>query len=112
MTRSTESRYFNAAAFTDHEGRRLLEEVEPWRYEALDDNIRHVVVTGDHLWGIAQKYYGEFFRRASGLWWAIAWFQPQPIVDPTLTLAPGTVIIAPSPAYVLTHLAVKQELYL
>jgi hypothetical protein len=34
--------------------------------------------------------------RACGFWWAIADFQPDPILDPTLRLEPGRRLFIPS----------------
>ena len=34
--------------------------------------------------------------RGCGFWWAIADFQPDPIVDPTLDLEPGRRLVVPS----------------
>lgn len=72
-----------------------LTERVPYRYRELPDNETYVVGDGDTLGGIAgRKYLG--LGRAGGLWWVIADFQPAPIIDPTLRLQPGTVLVLPS----------------
>jgi hypothetical protein len=53
------------------------------------------VVEGDTLWGLAGLYFAPL-PRACGFWWAIADFQPDPVVDPTLGLALGRVLVIPS----------------
>lgn len=72
---------------------------EPFPYVDLADNRLHVVKDGDNLWMLAAKF---FATEASGgvegalLWWVIADFQPDPIVDPTIRLATGRVLYIPS----------------
>lgn len=79
----------------DPEGRRLLTEREPFRFREFPDNWQHRVVEGDTLWGLAGLYFAPL-PRACGFWWAIADFQPDPIVDPTLGLELGRVLVIPS----------------
>jgi hypothetical protein len=79
----------------DDAGRRLLTEREPYRYRALPDNRTRRVVDGDTLFDIAGRYFAPL-PRACGFWWAIADFQPDPILDPTLALAAGTTLVIPS----------------
>jgi hypothetical protein len=65
----------------------------------LPDTRLHTVTEGETLYTIA----GRYFRprpRACGLWWIIADFQPDPILDPTLTLEPGRRLFIPSLASV------------
>ena len=72
-----------------------LTEREPYRFRPHTDNRLHVVVQGDSLWGLAGRYFAPL-PRACGFWWAIADFQPDPIVDPTLLLEPGRRMFIPS----------------
>ena len=72
-----------------------LTEREPYRYKAHTDNRVHVVVQGDTLWDLAGRYFAPL-PRACGFWWAIADYQPDPIVDPTLVLEPGRRLFIPS----------------
>ena len=72
-----------------------LTEREPYRYKAHTDNRVHVVVQGDTLWDLAGRYFAPL-PRACGFWWAIADYQPDPIVDPTITLEPGRRLSIPS----------------
>jgi hypothetical protein len=79
----------------DDEGRRLLTEREPYRYRVFTDNRIHRVVGGDTLFDLAGRYFAPL-PRACGFWWAIADFQPDPILDPTLALEEGTTVVIPS----------------
>jgi hypothetical protein len=46
--------------------------------------------------------------RACGFWWAIADFQPDPVVDPTLLLEPGRRLFIPS-LRVLTDVVLSES---
>jgi len=76
-------------------GARFLSEREPYSFRALTDARRHLVMQGDTLWSLAGHYFAPL-PRACGLWWVIADFQPDPIIDPTLTLEPGRLLYIPS----------------
>ncbi len=89
------SRHTFCFGVLDEDGRRLLTEREPYRYRDLPDNREHRVVEGDTLWGLAGLYFAPL-PRACGFWWAIADFQPDPLVDPTLDLEPGRRVVIPS----------------
>lgn len=89
------SRFTFCEALKDEAGRLYLSEREPFRYLALADNIAHRVTQGESLWTLADRYFDPL-PRAAGLWWVIADFQPAPIFDPTVVLAPGSVIVVPS----------------
>lgn len=73
----------------------LLTDREPYRYRPLSDNVTHVVREGESLMTLAGKYFQPLARPA-GLYWVIADFQPDPILDPTIALVPGTVLVVPS----------------
>lgn len=90
------SRHEFTTAIADANGRRLLTDRVPFRYVDRTDNIRHTVTAGDSLFTIAGRYYENFTDRPSGFWWAIADFQPDPILDPTLVLDEGRVLFIPS----------------
>jgi len=92
-------RRFSRHEFTqgvrDADGRLLLTDREPFRFRPLPDNRIHEVKEGETLFTIA----GRFFRprpRAAGLWWIIADFQPDPILDPTVPLEVGRKVFVPS----------------
>lgn len=91
------SRYRFSLGFNDDASppRFFLSEAEPYAYRDLADSVQHVVKTGDTLFNIAGRYYGSMPRPAA-FWWAIANFQPNPILDPTITLTEGSVIVVPS----------------
>jgi len=89
------SRYQYCKEIEDDDGNRYLDEPEPYRFVDAADNRYHTVKDGDTLWGLAHLYFAGF-PRACGLWWVIADFQPTPIVDPTLRLQAGDVLVIPS----------------
>jgi hypothetical protein len=89
------SRFGFCLGVLDDAGRRLLTEREPYRYRALPDNRSHRVVDGDTLFDLAGRSFAPL-PRACGFWWAIADFQPDPIVDPTLALPAGATLVIPS----------------
>jgi nucleoid-associated protein YgaU len=80
-----------------------LTERTPYGYRPLADTRQHVVKQGDTLWSLATRYFVGFSRPA-GLWWVIADFQPDPILDPTIALSPGTVLYIPSVRTVLENI--------
>lgn len=97
------SRYRFTSGWTDADWRLFLDERVPFRYRELSDNRQHVVRIGDTLWTLAGRYFFGV-PRASGLWWVIADFQPEPIHDPTIELSPGTLLVIPSLRTVLEEI--------
>ncbi len=89
------SRHSFTLGVRDDNGMLHLTEREPFRFHAHTDNRKHVVVQGDTLWDLSGRYFAPL-PRACGFWWAIADFQPDPIVDPTLALEPGRRLVIPS----------------
>lgn len=89
------SRYQFCTQLTDAGGALYLSERDPYRYQPFSDNIEHKVAGGDTLQSIAARYYAAL-PDPDLLWWVIADFQPVPIFDPTIALAPGTTIVVPS----------------
>jgi hypothetical protein len=89
------SRYRHCRGVLDDAGNTLLTQREPFGFRRFADTIEHRVVEGDSLWGLAARYYAAL-ERPAGYWWVIADFQPEPIVDPTLTLEVGRVLVIPS----------------
>lgn len=89
------SRYTFCSAIVDDAGRLGLTEREPFRFQAFPDTRQHLVRQGDTLFSLAGRYFAPLPRPA-GLWWVIADFQPEPIVDPTLALKPGRALFIPS----------------
>lgn len=94
------SRFTFCTGQDDADGKTFLSEREPFRYTTLPDNTVHIVCQGDTLWHLAHRYF-QPIKRAAGLWWVIADFQPDPIFDPTVELAEGTALIIPSVRTVL-----------
>lgn len=77
------------------EGEQALDDRVPFGYREFDDNVMHQVQTGDTIFGLAGRYFPNL-PRGCGLWWVIADFQPEPIHDPTLQLADGSLLVIPS----------------
>lgn len=88
------SRYTFSEGFID-DGSFMLEDAVPFGYVEREDNREHLVTDGDSLFTLAGRYF-ESFDRAEGLWWVIADFQPDPIIDPTLKLTVGSILYIPS----------------
>jgi hypothetical protein len=86
------SRFTFALGLRDDAGRAFLSEREPYRYQPHADNRIHVVAHGETLFHIAGRAFAPL-PRACGFWWAIADFQPDPILDPTLELEPGRQLV-------------------
>lgn len=86
----------------DAEGRLYLSERVPFGYLDLPDNRTHRVGEGDTLQTVAARYLADLPNPAL-FWWLIADFQPSPIFDPTIALAPGDVLIVPSIQTVLAR---------
>lgn len=95
MAPRTGSRHSFTLGVLDEQDRRFLSEREPYRFREHTDTRVHVVVQGDTLASLAGRYFAPL-PRACGYWWAIADFQPDPIVDPTLVLASGRRLVIPS----------------
>jgi hypothetical protein len=90
------SRYLATLGLRDSSDRLYLTERTPFRYDpTLPGTRRHTVAQGDRLWHLAYRYFKPF-PNAEHLWWVIAEFQPQPILDPTLDLDVGRVLFVPS----------------
>jgi len=108
-----ESRYYVTETYEAYNGLTLRDEYVPYRYEVNDDNIIHTAAEGDTWWNLAFRYYHHISENASRLWWVICDFQPQPVVDPTVAIAPGRIIIVPPPIVVATEiLGVGREVFL
>lgn len=95
MSQAPISRWSDAAPYTDESGRVVLGEREPMVLRDRPDNRMHTVLPGDTLAALAGVYFAPL-PRACGYWWAIAEYQPEPIVDPTEPLAVGRVLVVPS----------------
>ena len=94
------SRYALSLAIKDDQGRTFLTDPEPFRFQDLPDNLYHTVEEGDTLWALAARAWPNI-ADAELLWWIAAWFQPQPIHDPTLELTVGRELVFPSERTVL-----------
>lgn len=101
------SRYSFCLGVRDDSDRLYLTERDPYRYHPHTDNRVHVVVKGDTLFNLAGRYFAPL-PRACGFWWAIADYQPQPIIDPTLELEIGLQLYIPS-TRVLTDVILSEQ---
>lgn len=92
------SRYSLSAAIDGNAkpGSLILTDPEPFRFRQRSDNRHHVVKEADTLFTLASRFFRGLSERPAGLWWVIAWYQPEPIHDPTVSPAVGSVLIIPS----------------
>ncbi len=99
------SRFSFVAGFRDEaDGSFLLEDPEPFTYREFADTRSHTVEDGDTLFTLAGQYFASF-PRAAGLWWLIADFQPEPIIDPTRKLAVGSTLL------IMSERVVSEEVF-
>lgn len=96
------SRYSFTTATLDENDVLYLHEPEPFGFTTLRDTRVHVVEEPQDIWTLAARYF-RGLPRPAGLWWIIADFQPDPIIDPTLRLQAGTVLYIPSIRTVLEN---------
>jgi hypothetical protein len=106
MPSETLSRYYRTLEYSDSvtrlgESRRLLAYRFPFPYVDHPRNSVYEVAYGDSLATIAFKVYpdlGDSYAEfsTSRLYWAIADFQPIPIIDPFVQLQEGQRLIIPA----------------
>ncbi|MCA2977363.1 MAG: hypothetical protein INH37_03680 [Myxococcaceae bacterium] len=101
------SRHSFTSGVRDEEGRVFLTEREPYGFRAHPDTWAHVVAQGESLFDLAGRYFAPL-PRACGFWWAIADFQQDPIIDPTLELEVGRRLLIPS-VRVLTDVILSER---
>ncbi len=101
------SRHSFTAGVRDEAGRLFLTEREPYAFHTHPDTRTHVVAQGESLFDLAGRYFAPL-PRACGFWWAIADFQQDPIIDPTLELELGRPLFIPS-VRVLTDVILSER---
>lgn len=76
----------------------LLNERQPIGFIDDPSNQPYVAKQGDTWWMIAARFFGNLDVASPALlYWAVMEFQPgEPLQDPTIPPAPGTLIIVPS----------------
>ncbi len=89
------SRFTFSKGIVGSDDRLFLTERIPFRFRQLGDTRQHIVKQGDTLHNIAARRFRPLPRPA-GLFWVVADFQPDPIIDPTIALSPGRVLFVPS----------------
>lgn len=89
------SRYEHCVLSMDNRGFLSIDERVPFRYFPYHDNRTYISILGDTWWGIAHLAF-QGTVRPCGLYWLLCEFQPIPVLDPTLVIKQGTVIIIPS----------------
>lgn len=102
MTEYSRYRYCTVLSAADSHETKYLDEREPFRFQDETDNRFYTAVDGDTWWGLCHKFFPSFPRKA-GLWWLLCEFQPEPVIDPTLAIQPGTQIVIPSERLVRTQ---------
>lgn len=88
-------RYRYCTQYTDSDSVSYLDEREPFRYRDESDNRYHKAKNGDTWWGLAHMYF-QGIPWQCRLWWLLCEYQPTPIVDPTLIIPEGTLVVIPS----------------
>jgi nucleoid-associated protein YgaU len=83
----------------DGDGTIRLATREPTFFVDDSENSMYIVKLGDTLESIAAERL-EGYPNAAQLYWIIGEFQTTPILDPTLQLKPGSILIIPSYAVV------------
>lgn len=68
-------------------------------YLGHEDDIAHEVQPDDTWHSLAYKFYGTEFGGAN-LWWVIADYQPEPVLDPTVLPTPGDIVMIPAPSII------------
>lgn len=88
------SRYRFCSLVQQNDDTILLTDREPFRYVDFDDNTVITASRGDSWRSLAGRYYKaeNIITVPERLWWVIADFQPQPVIDPTLRIIPGTLV--------------------
>lgn len=110
---SSESRNKLVPSFMDEvSGKLILRDRTPYVYRDSQMNINHTAKSGDTWWSIAARYYYAISDRPAGLWWIIKDYQPVPVVDGTVSIQPGTLVIVPHPSDVITDvIGAEREVY-
>ena len=104
LPRADLSRFKFADIAEDSDGNAYLEDREPITYIDRPDNVLHIVNEGDTLDSLAQRYYWYIDDDAAQFWWAIAEYQPDPIINPFVPLKPGRLIVLPSPQHLSSEI--------
>jgi hypothetical protein len=65
-------------------------------FQKFSDTVEHICTEGETLFNLAAMYYREAFPYANLMYWAIADFQPIPIIDATVVFKAGQVVYIPS----------------
>ena len=107
-----ESWYARSDQITDPSGRLLLAEHVPFRFRERDDNLFLIVGEGATWAELAEAHYEHISTRACGLYRALLDYQVPPVVDPTLSIRPGSIVIIPSASAVTGFLSQKPEVFL
>lgn len=83
------------------DGLEYLLDREPFRFVNRGDNKR-VIAAGTDTWHSLAFQHLAPIANAADLWWLIADFQPEPVVDPTILPVPGSTVYIPSTEFVLS----------
>lgn len=89
------SRYTTSQIITTRNDKLIISPRKVYRYKAFVDNIDHTVREGETIEDIVDLRYPNF-PNASQLYWVLCDFQKVPILDPTLPLTPGSIVVLPS----------------
>lgn len=93
MPPAANSRYLFAEGFL-FDGKTYIGQREPFHFDVSLANRVHRARRGDTLHVLAERYLSGLPNSAD-LWWLLAEFQPEPIIDPTVPIDPGRLIFIP-----------------
>ena len=86
-------------AYVNDDGEVHLSLPERLPFEERDDTEIHIVQGEETLLDIAAQHYRRTFRNPVDLWQVIAEFQEHTIIDPSVPLDKGMIVLIPSKYY-------------
>lgn len=96
MPPDANSRYKFSLRVADPDGLLFLTPRRRFLFQELADSRPHTVVEGETLEALADRFFDGITDRPSGLYWIIGDFQLPPVLDASLELVPGSMLVIPS----------------
>lgn len=85
------------------DGLTYLLDREPFRFVNRSDT-RRVMANGGDTWQSLAAQHLRSIDNAEELWWVLADFQPEPVIDPTEAIEAGTIIFVPNEEFILSEI--------